>query len=54
MGYGTGRVNISTHQKHTLGQNDSDFRLCGLGEQIDSCGREIFSVDLTVCMLQTC
>ena len=22
-------------------------------EKIDSCGREIFSIDLTVCMLQT-
>ena len=34
------------------GQKDSNFRLAF--EQIDSCGQEIFSVDLTVCMLQTC
>ena len=31
MGYGTGRVHISTHQEHTLSQDDSNFRLCGLG-----------------------
>ena len=48
-GYGTGRVHISTQQEHTWGQI-SDFVVL---EQNDSWGLEIFSVDLTVCMLQT-